>query len=1289
MADYLPPVVAELTGDDSKFIATLRSAKDRATQFATEVGRLKAEISVTADDARARATVDRLKADLGRISLSMRVTVQVDRRQVTDLRAELRSAAMMRVAVSLETGARERVARELSSGRDLEVTAKVKPVLDRTALAAVRRDLRALGQPIRVAVTPELPRRASLRVQSQLDQLARDRTATIRVRTVGGGPGTPRAPQSSTSRRRLPDLPGSEAVGGLATPVNAAVSMLVNPAVLSGVGALTAGLVASGAAVGAFGLAAAHEFQGIAASSAAATKAQTAQETASRKQAEAQALAATGGKAYKSALTASASATKTAKDAQLAYKDSLAGLPKPTQDTAMALFKLKSEYASWSDSVSGSTMPVFTKGLNLAASILPKLTPLVKTAGSALSGFEGDLQKGVNGGGFDRLVKSLNTAAKTDLPDFLKAFKNIGVGVAGVISTFLPESGQMAGGLDKLTGKFANFGKNMGSSSAFAQFEAMAKKDGPEVEKAVSDIAGAVGHLSTAMGPLSGSTVKVIDLIAQGISAIPAPILAQVAEVLPYVILGTKAWAVAQAALDIVLDDNPIGLIVTALGAAVIGFKAAWSASQTFRNIVTEVFTDLAVPVLEYAKISLMVDKEIVAGFLSFVSTMISGAAKAFGWVPGLGGKLRSAAKAVEGFKNDTDGFFNSAISTVNGWQKTVEAMPQRVKLEGDESDLEKKVVAAQAQLKKNIPASQKIKLQADISNWQTQLAQAKVQLQSVPAKKEAVLSAQITQWQQQVAVAEKQLESAPASKRAVLDAEISNLTYHVSQAKSALASIQSKTVTITYKGVTEGKIAGSAYTSTTGYSYANGGIHIPGLRKAADGLMTRSAGFSSSPILWGEAGPEAYIPLSASKRPRSREIASQTVSALGGQVAWGAAGTAASGMGAFDQLGAQIPAGVARGISAGQAAAQKAAVGLAKATTAGFSTELQIASPSKKFKSLAAYVIDGLVQGLTGSTASVKAAAKRVANDLYVDFGDTHKALQKAVAKDNAQLIKLAGERDSVATKLKSAQSKLASLQSDWTKEKQQVSSDIMSGASVVMDASNNNNWLSSSQVVQNFQAQAQQAQQFAAYLKQAQANGLNSAMVQQIAAAGVSGGYATAQALASANSGQIKQLNSMQKSMQSSADSVGTATANSMYGAGIKSAQGLVKGLQSQEKAIEKEMDKIAASMKKTLEKALDIHSPSRVFAKIGTQIPAGLGVGIRSGTHHATGAVMSMSSAVVGAGAVRIPAGGGGGVVVHQHFYIKGSVVAERQLSQASEQGMLRAGARRSQTYAPYKR
>ena len=52
----------------------------------------------------------------------------------------------------------------------------------------------------------------------------------------------------------------------------------------------------------------------------------------------------------------------------------------------------------------------------------------------------------------------------------------------------------------------------------------------------------------------------------------------------------TKAFAVAQAALNIVLAANPIGIVVLAIAGLVAGLIYAWNNSETFRNIVIGVW---------------------------------------------------------------------------------------------------------------------------------------------------------------------------------------------------------------------------------------------------------------------------------------------------------------------------------------------------------------------------------------------------------------------------------------------------------------------------------------------------------------------------------------------------------------------------------------------------------------------------------------------------------------------------------------------------------------------------
>ncbi|MFI1535583.1 phage tail tape measure protein [Streptomyces anandii] len=436
------------------------------------------------------------------------------------------------------------------------------------------------------------------------------------------------------------------------------------------------------------------------------------------------------------------------------------------------------------------------------------------------------------------------------------------------------------------------------------------------------------------------------------------------------------------------------------------------------------------------------------------------------------------------------------------------------------------------------------------------------------------------------------------------------------------------------------------------------------------------------------------------------------------------------SGNGYTLHSGKALMQGLAQGITTGAPHAVATMRAAAQATADGFAHTLGIASPSKVFRSLGIYVNQGLIDGLTASTARVKAATRRIEtlliqtrNHLQDErtSGRTRAGrktnawvaqklralagVERYVQREDAVMRSLAAKRDAVAQKLKDAQKKLSDLQKSWSDEVKSVSQGVMQGFSIVTEAPQEGFALTSQDVVNKMREQMTKAVQFAAQLRALQKKGLSSDLVAQIAAAGVDQGGATAAALAGASKGQIAEINRIQKSTKSAADSAGRAVADSMYGAGIRAAQGLVKGLQRQEKTIEAQMVRIAKKMAAAIKHALKIRSPSQVFADIGQYIPQGLAVGIGGAAQHAVQAARTLSTKVTAAGqlhptafagsagALRIPAQRSGSVTYIDRrivqVTVQGQVVTARRLKDVIEEQFLQQGARNNGTYVPYKR
>ncbi len=103
--------------------------------------------------------------------------------------------------------------------------------------------------------------------------------------------------------------------------------------------------------------------------------------------------------------------------------------------------------------------------------------------------------------------------------------------------------------------------------------------------------------------------------------------------------------------------------ILTAVGAV---FVTAWKVViKPALTAWVAFFNNVLFPVIRFLwnYVAKPVFKLLVSGFLALVSTIIHGAATMFGWVPGVGPKLRDAAAKFDTFKNDVNRALGGVLS--------------------------------------------------------------------------------------------------------------------------------------------------------------------------------------------------------------------------------------------------------------------------------------------------------------------------------------------------------------------------------------------------------------------------------------------------------------------------------------------------------------------------------------------------------------------------------------------------------------------------------------------------
>ena len=159
----------------------------------------------------------------------------------------------------------------------------------------------------------------------------------------------------------------------------------------------------------------------------------------------------------------------------------------------------------------------------------------------------------------------------------------------------------------------------------------------------------------------------------------------------------------------------------------------------------------------------------------------------------------------------------------------------------------------------------------------------------------------------------------------------------------------------------------------------------------------------------------------------------------------------------------------------------------------------------------------------------------------------------------------------------------------------------------------------------------------QYHATLQALRTAGLDDTTYQMLLEQGTSGQKFADQLLAGGKPA-IDEINALDASLETAAKTLGETAAHNLYDAGIKAADGLVRGLKSKKGELKQLMDDLADAMIKAIKKKLKIKSPSEMFTTIGKFVTEGLTRGLQDSSNAKTAAtklgedvLSAMSSAI----------------------------------------------------------
>ncbi|MFE4716864.1 phage tail protein, partial [Streptomyces sp. NPDC056728] len=332
--------------------------------------------------------------------------------------------------------------------------------------------------------------------------------------------------------------------------------------------------------------------------------------------------------AYDDEVKKSGATSEAAVKKQAEYQRQMAALPPATRQAAGSVMVLSDSYKKWSDGLAKFTMTPVTQGIGITTALLPRLTPLVKSASTQLTRLTTVAGGAIASPGFDALTGKFD------------AFTNRTLKAA--------------------TDEALHFMRVLSSGSAHGPLSEVmdyVRSSGPAVRETLGNLAETIGHVMEAAAQAGPGMLAIVNAFAQLVSAVPASLLANLMQVYTAFKLiklaGVGMGAVAGGVSGLVTKLTALRTAAVGAGGGMAGLRAAFATLGTAAK-ATVIVAGIAAVALVLTKLSSIgkqappdVDRLTTSlGNLGRTGKVTGEAAKAFGKdLGGLSDSLRTLAR--------------------------------------------------------------------------------------------------------------------------------------------------------------------------------------------------------------------------------------------------------------------------------------------------------------------------------------------------------------------------------------------------------------------------------------------------------------------------------------------------------------------------------------------------------------------------------------------------------------------------------------------------------------------
>lgn len=255
---------------------------------------------------------------------------------------------------------------------------------------------------------------------------------------------------------------------------------------------------------------------------------------------------------------------------------------------------LKASWQAFLDSTRGTALRLMTESFQLLADLLPRLVPIANAFGSVMVKWLRELQKQMEGPGFEKFLVWLRTVGAANFGNLLRGFENLVVGLANLAMAFTQSGRDVGAWFEGITRRFREWAANMRGPSSLGGFISYFKSTWPQLKALVSELVRALDHLLEAVSPLSAPFMRFLTAMLRAFNAIPTKLLSDLIVVFVALKFAAYGFAAAQWAVNVAMAANPVGIVLALLAGLVFAFIMAYRHSETFRRAVKDAFRQVA-----------------------------------------------------------------------------------------------------------------------------------------------------------------------------------------------------------------------------------------------------------------------------------------------------------------------------------------------------------------------------------------------------------------------------------------------------------------------------------------------------------------------------------------------------------------------------------------------------------------------------------------------------------------------------------------------------------------------